>query len=67
MRDETLRAVAARHGTPTYVYDLETISRRLREIRAREDSLEMTTREFREPLCLDGLRPLHARLHGHQT
>ena len=34
MRDETLRAVAARHGTPTYVYDLETISQRLGEIRA---------------------------------
>ncbi len=29
-----LRAVAAEHGTPTYVYDLEAITARWRDIRA---------------------------------
>lgn len=34
MTDETLRAIAADHGTPTYVYDLDRVSSRLSELRA---------------------------------
>src|SRR5690606_11334659 len=32
MLDEMLRAVAAQHGSPTYVYDLEQITARYREV-----------------------------------
>ncbi len=34
MTDEQLRAVAAHYGTPTYVYDLDLIDRRVAEVRA---------------------------------
>lgn len=34
MRDDLLRALAAEHGTPTYVYDLDEITARYREISA---------------------------------